>query len=126
MKVLVCGGRSYGDSEAVWKALDALDATLVITGGATGADSHAQSWASRRGKPLCIFPAPWLAMGKAAGPARNGWMLTYCRPDLVLAFPGGSGTRDVVRRAEIAGVEVRRVAGAADAAQKGQHGTSQT
>lgn len=31
------------------------------------------------------------------------------RPDLVVAFPGGRGTADMVRRATAAGIEVIRV-----------------
>jgi hypothetical protein len=29
--------------------------------------------------------------------------------DLVIAFPGGAGTADMIRRAEAAGIEVRRI-----------------
>jgi len=36
-------------------------------------------------------------------------MIDEGKPDLVLAFPGGRGTDDMVRRAEKAGIEVRRV-----------------
>lgn len=32
-------------------------------------------------------------------------MLSEGRPDLVVAFPGGKGTADMVRRARAAGVE---------------------
>jgi len=36
-------------------------------------------------------------------------MLRRYRAELVLAFPGGSGTADMVRRAEEAGVTVKRI-----------------
>jgi hypothetical protein len=35
-------------------------------------------------------------------------MLDCERPDVVLAFPGGKGTADMVRRAERAGIRVIR------------------
>lgn len=31
------------------------------------------------------------------------------KPDLVIAFPGGRGTADMVRRARAAGIEVREI-----------------
>jgi hypothetical protein len=37
---------------------------------------------------------------------RNQAMLDYGKPDLVVAFPGGKGTADMVRRARVAGVKV--------------------
>jgi hypothetical protein len=33
-------------------------------------------------------------------------MLDEGKPDLVVAFPGGTGTADMVKRAELAGVKV--------------------
>lgn len=40
---------------------------------------------------------------EGAGPIRNSFMLAL-GPDLVLAFPGGRGTADMVRQASEAGV----------------------
>jgi len=42
---------------------------------------------------------------RRAGPERNAAMLGL-GPDLVVAFPGGSGTAGMVRLAKAAGVEV--------------------
>jgi hypothetical protein len=44
-----------------------------------------------------------------AGPLRNQRMLDEGKPDLVVAFPGGGGTKDLVRRAVKAGVSVHEV-----------------
>ena len=46
-----------------------------------------------------------------AGSVRNALMLSDGKPDMVIAFPGGSGTADMVRQAEAARppVPVRRV-----------------
>jgi hypothetical protein len=49
--------------------------------------------------------AEWKKYGPAAGPIRNQRMLDW-GPDLVVAFSGGKGTADMVRRARAAGVEV--------------------
>jgi hypothetical protein len=52
------------------------------------------------------FVADWDANGKAAGPLRNQRMLEAFNPDMVLAFPGGRGTADMVRKAKRRGVKV--------------------
>ena len=111
MRVLVCGGRDYQDRARVFAALDALDSQrgplVVIQGGASGADSLAREWCfAQRTCELVNVPADWRAHGRAAGPMRNQKMLDKYAPDLVLAFPGGRGTADMVRRARSAGVEV--------------------
>jgi hypothetical protein len=111
--VLVCGGRDFADRRAVFLALDKLHAlngiTKVIHGGATGADRLGRRWAKSRGIPHKGYPVPpaqWLVLGKAAGPLRNQRMLDKSKPDCVVAFPGGRGTADMIRRAQRARVLV--------------------
>jgi hypothetical protein len=110
MKVLVCGGRDYADRTAVILALDSLrDVTLIVHGGAPGADSLAGEWAKISGVEVRVYPADWARHGNAAGPIRNGHMLEVECPDLVVAFPGGRGTDDCVRQARRKGTLVFRV-----------------
>lgn len=111
MRVLVCGGRGFGgrsdEGELFRNAMAAYrDAALVIEGGAAGADNLARGWASIWGIPCWTFKADWRDHGRAAGPIRNQRMIDEGRPDLVIAFPGGRGTADMVRRARAAGVTV--------------------
>jgi len=115
MRVLVCGGRDFSDRTLLKATLDHLAPSVVISGGARGADALAAEWAEATGwnvggVHLEEFPADWTAHGKAAGPIRNQQMLDEGKPDLVVAFPGGRGTADMVRRARAAGVEVREIA----------------
>lgn len=63
--------------------------------------------ARQLGLAVEVHPADWGRYGKAAGPIRNQEMLES-GIDLVIALPGGRGTADMVRRAEGAGVPVRR------------------
>lgn len=118
MNVLVCGGRDYADRTKVFDELEILNAfnmkLCVISGGATGADAIAEEWAranikKRNGVSFRGFDADWKKHGKAAGPIRNQAMIDRGKPDLVLAFPGGRGTADMVSRARAAGVEVKEV-----------------
>ena len=111
MRVLVCGGRDFSDAALMCRVLrDTLKAgDTLIAGAARGADALAERFCPP-GVTKEIYPADWQKYGKAAGPIRNQQMLD-AKPDLVVAFPGGRGTADMVRRAEAAGVMVRRITG---------------
>lgn len=117
MKVGVCGGRRYCNRQQVWDTLDrihkARKITLLVQGGAPGADAHAVAWANERGVSLVTFHANWRGHGKAAGPRRNASMIKLMPMDLLVAFPGGTGTADCVRRAEDAGIKILEVKDAA-------------
>lgn len=108
MRVLVCGGRSYGKRLTMYAELDKLlaDIEVLIHGAAPGADTVADQWAESRGVPRQPFPAKWKELGKRAGPVRNAQMLADGKPDVVIAFPGGDGTDDMVKKARAAGVRV--------------------
>lgn len=109
-RVLVCGGRNYADRERVYSILDTAHAAnpiiLLIHGGASGADRLGADWAISRHVSCGEYPANWDRDGKAAGPIRNQLMLEDTKPHLVISFPGGRGTADMVRRAKNAGVPV--------------------
>lgn len=111
MRVLVCGGRNYRDMKSVFASLDGLDPvpSLIVHGGATGADSCAGEWARKRGVVCRVYHADWHKHGRAAGPIRNQKMLDCGKPEMVMAFPGGVGTADMVRRAKAAGVKVTEI-----------------
>lgn len=111
MRLLVCGGRDFSDRVAAFAMLDYLHAahgglTRIIQGGAKGADALAKEWANLRNVGVTQVDADWNRLGKRAGPARNQTMLDTCEPDAVLAFPGGVGTADMIRRAEAKQVTV--------------------
>lgn len=110
MKVLVCGGRDYADYEELAAVLrkinNAHGITLIIEGGAMGADFLAFQWAKEAGIPILSFKADWKRWGTAAGPVRNQQMMDEGKPDLVVAFPGGRGTADMVGRARQHGIPV--------------------
>lgn len=107
-RYLICGGRDFFDKTLMDKALAALilhpEDAIVIHGAAGGADGMAEGWARRHDVPVERFPADWCQHGKAAGPIRNRQMLAEGKPDVVIAFPGGRGTADMVKQARAAKV----------------------
>lgn len=78
---------------------------IIINGAAKGVDSASTDWAIVNFSQLEEYPADWKKHGKAAGIIRNKQMLDL-GVDLVIAFPGGTGTADMVKKAKKAGIKV--------------------
>jgi hypothetical protein len=51
-----------------------------------------------------IESANWDKYGKAAGGIRNQQMLDENEIDTAVAFPGGTGTKDMIKKARKAGI----------------------
>jgi hypothetical protein len=90
--------------------------TVIIHGGARGADRIAGEVAMALGFVIRVYPADWVIHGKAAGPIRNSEMLRkehYLEEpiDLCLAFTWdlaiSRGTHDMVQKARKAHIEVQ-------------------
>jgi len=114
LRVIVCGGRDYHEPQHIFDVLDGIHAQtpigLLFHGNARGADITAGEWAdTTKGVREFKVPAQWAKFGRAAGPKRNEAMLGHSI-DLVIAFPGGRGTADMVRRAKRKGVKVMDIA----------------
>jgi hypothetical protein len=69
----------------------------------------AMNWANWQKIPQGKYPADWRRDGSSAGHIRNQQMLDSEPIDLVVAFPGGSGTADMVRRARAADIPVMEI-----------------
>ena len=112
MKSIVCGGRNLHDRDFIFGKLDDVffgKTPTIVHGGASGVDTLAGEWAKSRGLDVIVHKANWEEHGNAAGPLRNRTMLIVEKPDLVVAFPGGRGTANMVRQARDAGVKVCKV-----------------
>lgn len=102
MNVIVCGGRDFKDEALVLEVLTGFHHIFpidtIVSGGCIGADIFGETWAA--GFRICVkrFLPDWVAQGKKAGPLRNEEMALYS--DACIAFPGGKGTADMVRRAK--------------------------
>lgn len=103
--------------DEVHAVLRALESLWVVAGGKrpevaawmlngrcpTGLDAIALKWAEGNGIHVRVYPADWSA-GRSAGPLRNQKMIDDA--EVLLAFPGGKGTADTIRRAETKGIGV--------------------
>ena len=125
-KVIGCGGRHFGlrwDEDALMFVPDSLERAFLrvelnnlhFLHGFTsvahgrepnGADMLIGLWAKDAGLPVREYPADWKQHRRAAGPIRNLEMFNAEKPDLVVAFKGGNGTKNMIDIARRAGVEV--------------------
>ncbi len=109
MRVLVCGGRDYTDLEKMWSVIRNYfygPEDTLICGMARGADLLAYRLVAGTDCHIEEYPANWEKYGRGAGHIRNQQMLDEGKPDIVIAFPGGRGTANMIERAKKAGVEV--------------------
>lgn len=129
MKVLVCGGRDFGidlpendplyekkqrEKKFVLNMLFALipNGSIIVSGMARGPDSIAIEFANSMDLKTEEYPISkddWIKYGRAAGPRRNQIMLNSSKPDWVIAFPGGNGTKHMCTIAEKEGIMVKRI-----------------
>lgn len=105
-RVLICGSRYWTDEAPIRQLLteNQQSISLVIHGGARGADSIASRIASELKLPQSIHPPDWEKYGKRAGILRNIEMLYTMRPTRVVAYTDdlstSKGTAHMVRIAQ--------------------------
>src|SRR5688572_25033460 len=129
MIVLVCGGRNHSNYALIWDTLDQLHAergiTRIVHGAGGNVDMSADAWAKSRKVEVKPYPADWTDISRPdavirirrdgakydakQGINRNQEMLDKEDIALVVAFPGGPGTRDMVARSRRAGIDVMAI-----------------
>jgi YspA, cpYpsA-related SLOG family len=112
-RVIVCGGRDYNDkkhvAETLYELLEvrARDDTIIVHGASRGADLLAAKCAETWGLGVEPHPALWDKHGSPAAAHIRNQAMVDAGAQLCIAFPGGQGTADCVRRARKAGIPVR-------------------
>lgn len=112
-KVIIAGSRDYSDYKELKQRCDFLLSKVqphsveIVSGGARGADSLGERYASERGYSCTRFPAQWHKFGRSAGYKRNLQMAEYA--DALIAFPLGKsvGTRHMIKTAKDHKLRVR-------------------
>jgi hypothetical protein len=114
MKVLVFGSRKWTARGPIERELRKLpEGTVVVHGGAAGADTIAGEVARELGFEVRRYPADWDRHGKAAGPIRNSEMITKEHTpeeplDRGLGFTTdlatSPGTRDMMQKLKYKGI----------------------
>ncbi|MEM7653795.1 MAG: DUF2493 domain-containing protein [Pseudomonadota bacterium] len=111
MRVLVCGGGKFEDRSFLFRELDTIHQqqkiTLIVNGGAPGADRLSTLWAEARGVPLQVYKEDAPDAGIEEYIALNAVMLSETSPELIVAFSGGVVTADMVQRGREAGITIK-------------------
>ena len=99
MKVAVIGSRTFNDYELLRQTLSKLEITLVVSGGAKGADSLGEEYANANNIPTKIFLPDWDKYGKSAGMLRNSDIINEA--EIIVAFWDGEskGCKDAIAKA---------------------------
>jgi SLOG family YspA-like protein len=91
MKTAVIGSRNFGDYGLLNHKLNIIHnkkpITVIVSGGAKGADKLGEQWADENKIPKTIFYPDWKKYGKKAGFLRNEDIIK--NSDVVIAFWDG-------------------------------------
>jgi len=112
IRVGVTGGRKYQDAGVVAEMLSFASSmkehVTIVVGCANGLDRLVRDWCKKNDVMFEEFVADWTNLGKAAGPMRNKAMLDSGM-EILIAFPGGTGTAHMTGICRKAGVQVIEV-----------------
>jgi len=100
MKVAVIGSRSFDDYEELKRVLSKINITLLVSGGAKGADSLGERYADENNISKKIYLPNWEKFGKSAGMIRNDDIIK--KADIVVAFwdQESKGTLNAINKAK--------------------------
>lgn len=106
MKIAVIGSRSFNNYDLLEQTLNQYSISLLVSGGANGADSLAQKYAKQYGKSILIHYPDWTYLGKKAGYVRNKKIIDDS--EKVIAFWNGTskGTLNSIEEAKKQGKNV--------------------
>jgi hypothetical protein len=110
MRLLVIGGRHFDEVVLVLDVLSQLHRHYAIGAlirqATPGAESYAGYWAGLHGVHEIVFIPYLRRKGSFSDHERNTRMLTEGKPDALVAFPGGKGTADMVKKAKTYGLAI--------------------
>lgn len=113
-KVVIAGSRGFSNYKLLYEECNKFLRELkkgynivIISGGARGADTLGEKYASDMGFDLEIFPAEWKKFGKSAGFRRNERMAEVA--DALIAFWDGKshGTQHMIEISEKKGIATK-------------------
>ena len=100
MNISIIGSRSFNDyallKETIDKEFENKEISLIVSGGAKGADSLGEKYAINNGIAVKIFLPDWKKYGRGAGFVRNKTIVE--NSDVVVAFWNGvsKGTKNSI------------------------------
>ena len=108
-RIAVTGGRNFMNFLTIRKAFQEINLNendTIVHGGCSGCDQLCAEVAKEFKAKTEEYLANWNKYGRAAGPIRNEEMLKS-NIDMLLAFRGGTGTDNCIKKAKELQIEVR-------------------
>lgn len=108
VRTIIAGSRTCTSMKVLHQALIQCDwePSVVLCGGAAGADALGQAWSARVGVPCEMYPADWKKHGRAAGPIRNLEMARKAEALIALWDGESRGTAHMIKTAQKLGLRV--------------------
>lgn len=112
MNLIIAGSRGFNDYAELDRVLrelgvyDKRKSVTIISGGARGADTLGQQWASEHDIPVIIMPARWDLYGKSAGYRRNVEMAKQATHALVCWDGQSKGSQHMIDIAKDRGLKL--------------------
>lgn len=109
MRTIIAGSRTVTDYSLLNNLL--WVPTVIISGGARGADALGERYAEEHNIPLEIYPAKWSLYGKEAGYLRNAKMASKAEALIALWDGESRGTKHMIGLARARGlrIDIRRL-----------------
>lgn len=109
MRTIIAGSRTYNNKKEFNELIKQTDInpSVILSGGARGADKLGEELAEFLNIPLERYPAQWTIEGKSAGYKRNQKMAE--KAEALIAFWDGNsrGTEHMINIARRAGLKVK-------------------
>jgi len=98
MRLAIVGSREFTNYQKLKDILDPFkeQVSLVVSGGARGADRLAERWADDSGIEKMIIKAEWEKYGDAAGFMRNEDIVINCNKCIAFWDGKSSGTKSTI------------------------------
>jgi len=113
MRIGIVGSRDYPLEHLVRRFVRTLalkdPSVVILSGGAPGVDTWAEDEADKCGLAKEIHPADWVHHGRRAGMLRNSTVVRVSNKIAAFWDLRSRGTRDVISKAERAGVPCKVV-----------------
>ena len=108
MRTIIAGGRECTDMAVLSAALNKCGwiPTVILSGGARGADRLGERFAYGTATPLEIYTAQWETHGRGAGYRRNELMASKAEALIALWDGMSRGTKHMITIAKAAGLRV--------------------
>ena len=101
MRTIIAGSRTVHRIKDISDAVyfSKFKPTVILSGGAKGADSLGEEWAAELKIPIEIYPADWERYGRGAGFKRNALMASKADALIAVWDAQSRGTKHMIQTA---------------------------